>query len=49
MITMMDGDTIAIGGLISESTDTTTTGIPGLIRSPWLGALFGSKTVNKER
>jgi len=48
-ITMMDGDTIAIGGLISEKYDTTTTGIPGLIRIPWIGGLFGSKSVSKER
>lgn len=48
-ITMMDGDTIAIGGLISEKSDTTTTGIPGLIRIPWIGGLFGSKSVSKER
>ncbi len=48
-ITMMDGDTIAIGGLISEKYDNQTTGIPGLIRIPWIGALFGSKSVSKER
>lgn len=48
-ITMMDGDTIAIGGLISEQSDTTTTGIPGLIRIPWIGGLFGSKSITKER
>jgi general secretion pathway protein D len=48
-ITMMDGDTIAIGGLISEKHSNTTTGIPGLIRLPWIGWLFGSKLVSKER
>jgi general secretion pathway protein D len=48
-ITMMDGDTIAIGGLISEKSDNATTGIPGLIRIPWIGALFGSKSVSKSR
>jgi general secretion pathway protein D len=48
-ITMMDGDTIAIGGLITENVSNQVTGIPGLIHIPWLGALFGSKSVSKER
>jgi general secretion pathway protein D len=48
-ITMMDGDTIAIGGLISEQTANNTNGIPGLIRIPWIGWLFGSKSISKER
>jgi general secretion pathway protein D len=48
-ITMMDGDTIAIGGLISEKFSTSSSGIPGLIRLPWIGWLFGNKIVNKER
>ncbi len=48
-ITMMDGDTIAIGGLISEQTTNNSTGIPGLIRLPWIGWLFGSKSISKER
>jgi general secretion pathway protein D len=48
-ITMMDGDTIAIGGLIQEKGGNITSGIPGLIRIPWIGGLFGSKSVSKER
>jgi general secretion pathway protein D len=48
-ITMMDGDTIAIGGLISETYTNNGSGVPGLIRIPWLGWLFGSKSVTKAR
>jgi general secretion pathway protein D len=48
-ITMMDGDTIAVGGLISEKITNNSSGIPGLIHIPWIGWLFGSKTVSKER
>ena len=48
-ITMMDGDTIAIGGLISETYTNNSSGIPGLIRLPWIGWLFGSKSVSKGR
>ncbi len=43
-ITMQDGDTIAIGGTISDTVTEGTNGIPGLARLPWIGALFGSKT-----
>jgi len=48
-ITMMDGDTIAVGGLISEKYSNNTSGIPGLVRLPWIGWLFGTKSVSKER
>jgi general secretion pathway protein D len=48
-ITMMDGDTIAVGGLISEKYSNNTSGIPGLVRLPWIGWLFGSKSISKER
>lgn len=48
-ITMMDGDTIAVGGLISEQVSNNTTGIPGLVRIPWIGWLFGTKSISKMR
>ncbi|MGA3200929.1 MAG: type II secretion system secretin GspD [Bryobacteraceae bacterium] len=48
-ITMMDGDTIAIGGMITEQTSNNVSGIPGLINIPWIGGLFGSKTISKSR
>ena len=46
-ITMMDGDTIAMGGLISEQVSNNTTGIPGLVQIPWIGWLFGTKSISK--
>jgi general secretion pathway protein D len=48
-VTVQDGDTIAIGGIISESDTYTSSGIPLLHRIPGIGALFGSKAVNKAR
>jgi general secretion pathway protein D len=47
-ITLQDGDTIAIGGLIKEDVITTSGGIPLLNKLPWVGFLFGSKTYNKD-
>jgi len=44
-----DGDTIAIGGLIGETTQTTTNGIPWLVRLPYIGGLFGSHTYSHDR
>lgn len=48
-VTVQDGDTIAIGGQIQESTTTSLGGIPVLDRIPVVGALFGSRSYNKER
>jgi general secretion pathway protein D len=48
-ITMQDGDTVAIGGLISENTSSGSSGIPGLNRLPYIGGLFGSKTYSHDR
>jgi general secretion pathway protein D len=48
-VTVQDGDTIAIGGQIQESTTSAVAGIPLLDRIPYVGALFGSKTYTKER
>ena len=48
-ITMQDGDTIAVGGLIGETTNSSVSGIPLLSRLPYIGALFGSKTYSHER
>ena len=47
-ITLQDGDTIAIGGLISENVTSTSTGIPLLNKLPILGVLFGTKTYSKD-
>ena len=48
-ITMQDGDTIAIGGLIKQTGTWASAGIPVLSKIPYLGALFGSKTYSTER
>jgi general secretion pathway protein D len=48
-ITLQDGDTIAIGGIISENNSTTSAGIPLLNRLPGIGGLFGSKSYNHDR
>jgi general secretion pathway protein D len=48
-VTVQDGDTIAIGGMIQESTTYATSGIPVLNRLPVVGALFGSRSYSKDR
>ena len=48
-VTVQDGDTIAIGGIINESNTSSSGGIPFLHRIPGLGAAFGSKSASKER
>jgi general secretion pathway protein D len=48
-VTVQDGDTIAIGGIIDEKSTESSGGIPYLHRIPVLGAAFGSKTFSKTR
>jgi general secretion pathway protein D len=48
-LTVQDGDTIAIGGIISETNTFTTSGVPGLNRIPLLGFAFGSRSYTKGR
>ncbi len=48
-VTVQDGDTIAIGGIINETNTISTSGIPYLSHLPWVGAAFGSRSTNKER
>ncbi len=48
-ITLQDGDTIAIGGIISQTTTNSSQGIPLLNRIPVMGALFGSQTYATDR
>jgi general secretion pathway protein D len=48
-VTMEDGDTIAIGGIISESHTYSSSGIPVLHRIPVLGYAFGNKTISTKR
>jgi general secretion pathway protein D len=48
-ITVQDGDTVAIGGIIDERSSVGMSGIPVLHRIPVLGAAFGFRTYSKER
>jgi general secretion pathway protein D len=48
-LTVQDGDTVAIGGFIQETSGISSSGVPFLHRIPILGAAFGSKSTNKAR
>jgi general secretion pathway protein D len=48
-VTVQDGDTIAIGGIISESDTYSTSGVPGLHKLPIVGSVFGSRSKSRER
>jgi general secretion pathway protein D len=48
-VTVEDGDTVAIGGIILEAKTDTSSGIPYLHRLPYVGALFGAKTSTTSR
>jgi len=49
VVTVQDGDTVAIAGFIQESKTEDSTGVPILHRIPLLGAAFGSKSNSKSR
>jgi len=48
-VTVQDGDTVAIGGVIQETSLNSTSGIPGLNKIPVFGGLFGAKSHSKQR
>jgi general secretion pathway protein D len=48
-VTVQDGDTIALGGVIQESVTGGQSGIPFLDRIPVLGAAFGAQNRNHQR
>lgn len=48
-VTVQDGDTIAIGGIMTESDTFSTAGVPGLHKLPVVGNVFGSRSKSKER
>lgn len=48
-MTVQDGDTVAIGGIIQENHTESTAGVPFLNRIPVLGAAFGAKSVHTDR
>jgi general secretion pathway protein D len=48
-ITVQDGDTVAIGGIIDERNGVASSGVPVLHRIPILGAAFGTRSYSKAR
>jgi len=48
-VAVQTGETIALGGLIRDSSEQTESGIPLLMQIPWLGNLFKSQTLINER
>jgi general secretion pathway protein D len=48
-VTVEDGDTIALAGIMNESSTLSTSGIPVLERLPYIGALFGGHSITKMR
>ena len=48
-MTVQDGDTVAIGGIIQEKRSDGSSGVPLLHRIPILGAAFGSKNYSSSR
>ena len=48
-IAVVDGQTVLLGGLISETSNQERAGVPGLSRVPGVGALFGRKSRNGAR
>jgi len=48
-VTVEDGDTVAIGGIIMSSDAITSSGIPFLDRIPYIGAAFGTKNKTTSR
>jgi MSHA biogenesis protein MshL len=43
IVRVSDGNIVAIGGLMKETSARDSNGLPGLSSTPWIGALFGSK------
>ncbi|MEO9077735.1 MAG: type II secretion system secretin GspD [Rhodanobacter sp.] len=48
-VAVQSGQTVLLGGLISQADGTTDTGIPGLNRVPLLGRLFGNTARSRNR
>jgi general secretion pathway protein D len=48
-VEVTSGQTVLLGGLISEQQDTTKAGIPGLNQIKYLGDLFGNTSKNRQR
>ncbi len=48
-VTVQDGDTIAIAGIIQETDTSSSSGVPFLNKLPVVGAVFGARSYSKER
>ncbi len=48
-VTVQDGDTVSIGGIIQETDSSTSSGIPFLHRLPVVGVVFGNKSRSTSR
>jgi general secretion pathway protein D len=48
-IAVQSGQTVLLGGLISDTEQQSKNGVPGISRIPILGALFGSQSRNHQR
>src|SRR4029078_6922419 len=48
-VTMQDGDTIALGGIINENHGSSSSGVPFLNRIPVVGGAFGGKAYDNGR
>jgi general secretion pathway protein D len=48
-VTVQDGDTVAIGGIIQESNLLSSAGVPFLHKLPIVGSLFGAQSITKSR
>ena len=48
-LTLRDGGSLVMGGLISNTASSGQAGIPGIGRIPWLGRLFRSDTFSEDR
>jgi general secretion pathway protein D len=48
-VTVQDGDTVAIGGVIQETKLNSSAGVPGLHKIPILGGFFGAKSISNQR
>jgi general secretion pathway protein D len=48
-VTVQDGDTVAIGGIILETNLQSSAGVPFLHKIPLLGSLFGAQSISKTR
>jgi general secretion pathway protein D len=48
-VTVQDGDTVAIGGIILETNLQSSAGVPFLHKIPLVGSLFGAQSISKTR